>query len=234
MIIRNKRKFFSITIFIFAITLIANSMLEKKLPVGENSDSLSLNVSSLTFLIGVILLFFVGTITLSPQKYRSLIFRTINPNYGKHRLTLAEIFENKNRKIIIELILETPGIHFNEIRRRNDMNPGQLTWHLNILVNYGIIMMKKVGIYNCFFPTISENIITDSSLELIKSKSTLKIFKLIKENPGITAGKIAKNLNLGRNTVKYHVDKLNEMKLIYFEREPRNIRIFFLEQSPSK
>ncbi|MFX1589973.1 MAG: winged helix-turn-helix transcriptional regulator, partial [Promethearchaeota archaeon] len=59
-----------------------------------------------------------------------------------------------------------------------------------------------------------------------KSETTTKIFKLIQKNPGISSTEISNNINLARNTVKYHIDKLSENNLILFKRKGRKIELY--------
>ncbi|MHA1718084.1 MAG: winged helix-turn-helix transcriptional regulator [Promethearchaeota archaeon] len=183
------------------------------------------SILSVIIKIAVVLVIVLSTFALSSANYRSMIVRTINPNYGMHRLKIDEIFDNENRMNIINAVLSEPGIHFNELKRRCNLQPGQLSWHLNLLLSYGIIKMQKLGQYNTYFPTISENPISKADISIIKSKTTLNILKLIENVPGITASQIAKALNLGRNTVKYHVDKLVEKKFISVIKDGRQFKL---------
>jgi predicted transcriptional regulator len=163
---------------------------------------------------------------MSSSEYRHLISRTINPNYGMHRLSIDEIFENQNRMNIIHFVLLEPGIHFNELKRRCRLQTGQLIWHLNILESYKIIQVQKSGQYNLYFPVITENPLSYTDIRIIKSKTTLKILKAIKEIPGVTGSQLARMFDLGRNTVKYHVDKLVDKKLLTMTKEGRKIKLF--------
>jgi hypothetical protein len=76
----------------------------------------------------------------SKQEYRTYIKnRLFTEQTGVHRLSIEDVLENENRSKIIDLILDNPGIHFNEILRIIDLSPGNLVWHLdifNFLQNY--------------------------------------------------------------------------------------------------
>ena len=61
---------------------------------------------------------------------------------------------------------------------------------------------------------------SENSKEIVKkSGTTLKVLNIIETNPGINSGDIAKNLDMGRNLVKYHVDKLLNKGLITASRK---------------
>ena len=194
-----------------------------------------MNYSNLIIGVGIILVIGSSLYALSSQEYRNLIVRSINPYSGLHRLNFDDIFENENRIKIINIILVEPGIHFNEIKRQLNLQTGQLDWHIKLLESYGVIQVRKIGQYNTYFPTISDNPFSDLDIKLIKSKTTLKVMQIIKEIPGITASQIAKSFKLGRNTIKYHVDKLAEKKMISSTKEGRKLKLYFnLEMETKK
>jgi predicted transcriptional regulator len=129
-----------------------------------------------------------------------------------HRLSIEDVFNNENRKLIIKEILNEPGIHYNELLRRLSLKSGQLQWHLKLLKNFGVIRSERIDNF-LVFRCSGEKI--ENKNNLVKSPTTYLIYECIKKKPGITASSIAHNLDLRRNTVKYHVDKLKEKNLIY-------------------
>ena len=48
-----------------------------------------------------------------------------------------------------------------------------------------------------------------------KSEFTLKILKIIEDNPGIWNTKISQTINISRKTIEYHIRKLEDLGLIY-------------------
>jgi DNA-binding transcriptional ArsR family regulator len=162
-------------------------------------------------LIGAICIIFV--LIMSNQEYREyLLNRLPIANKGVHKhLEMEDVLENEVRSKIIELILENPGIHFNEILRYLDISAGQLAWHLDVLETFHVIRKMRVGQYLTYFPYLEQNPISKIDLHLAKSKTTLEILQIINDNPGIYQGQIAKRLDLNHKTVKYHIDKLIEV-----------------------
>jgi predicted transcriptional regulator len=69
----------------------------------------------------------------------------------KHTLSIEEIVLNNYRIKIINLISKSPGIYFNEIRRQCKIGGGQLKWHMDLLVQYGIIVSEKSRQYIKYF-----------------------------------------------------------------------------------
>ena len=166
-------------------------------------------------------------VVITIKEYSSLFLRKIYIQKGRSYLTLSEIFESESRSKILKQILNTPGIHQNELLRKCNMQKGQLQWHLDVLLKYNIIKKKKFGQYSIYFPVLN-NIETFEGFDngLAKSKTTTQIFHLIQENPGIYSSDIARKINLARNTVKYHIDKLYKDNLIQLEKKGRKIRLY--------
>ncbi|MFX0098897.1 MAG: winged helix-turn-helix transcriptional regulator [Candidatus Hodarchaeota archaeon] len=156
------------------------------------------------------------------SKYKEYIrskFSTYSPS--GHRLSIDEVLENENRSQIIDLILDEPGIHFNELLRKTELAPGNLVWHLDILCSYNVIGKKRIGQYLVYFPFFTSNPMSNLDIKLAKSKTTLEILHFIEEEPGTYASEIAKILRFDHKTVKYHVDKLLENGLIYDKKQGR-------------
>jgi len=61
---------------------------------------------------------------------------------------------------------------------------------------------------------------------LNKSKTTKNVFDIIIKNPRITSAEISRMLNLSRNTIKYHVDKLIEKQLIKLEKKGQTYELY--------
>jgi len=161
------------------------------------------------------------------KEYSGFFLKKFYIQKGRSYLTLSEIFESESRSKILKQILNNPGIHQNELLRKCNMQKGQLQWHLEVLLRYNIIKKKKFGQYSIYFPILN-NLETFEGFEngLAKSETTTEIFNLIQENPGIYSSEIARKINLARNTVKYHIDKLYKYNLIQLERKGRKIRLY--------
>jgi len=163
-------------------------------------------------IVGVVLISL--TILMSKAEYREFIRNHIIVQPARYTLSIEDVLENENRSKIIDLIIESPGIHFNELLRQTDLSPGNLVWHLDILETYHIIGKKNVGQYLVYFPLHDHNPMSNIDIKLAKSDTTLQILNLIEESPGTYANEIAEKLDLDHKTVKYHIEKLKENKLI--------------------
>jgi predicted transcriptional regulator len=152
--------------------------------------------------------------------------RNVNINKGAHRLDIEEVLENENRSKIIDLILEEPGIHFNELLRKTELAPGNLVWHLDILETYKVIKKKRVGNYVMFIPYYNKNPLSNIDLKLQKSELTLQILESIEDNPGIWNSKLTDEMEIHRKTIQYHIDKLIDLGLVYKKKEGSKKKIY--------
>ncbi|MBA7517162.1 hypothetical protein ES705_09215 [subsurface metagenome] len=184
-----------------------------------------------TWIIFTIMIVAVGLLSIAfliskKEYFQYLRKRTVSIEKGAHRLSLDEVLENENRNKIIDLILNEPGIHFNELLRKTGLAAGNLVWHLDILQTYKIIGKKRVGNFIAYFPYYQKNPISNVDLKLQKSKLTLKILEMIEQEPGIWNNLITKKFKVDHKTIHYHLNKLNELGLIKLEKEGRKNKIF--------
>ena len=181
-------------------------------------------VSLFVILFSVIV---AAVIAVSKSDYlQYLKMRTVSIEKGAHRLSLEDVLENKNRDTIIDLVLNEPGIHFNELLRRTELAAGNLVWHLDILETYKVIGKKRVGKFIAYFPYYQKNPISNIDLKLSKSKLTLEILEMIENEPGLWNSLITKKLKVDHKTIFYHVNKLKELNLIRFQKEGRKKKFF--------
>ncbi len=180
----------------------------------------------ITLLIAT-LIFVTVFAALTINDYRSFFDKKFFIKQGRSYLSLTDIFENENRLKILTQILSNPGIHHNELQRTCDLQKGQLQWHIETLLKHNIIKKEKDGQYTLYFPiTSSSESIRIYRNRLTKSKTTNFVLDTIKKNPGIISAEISRMLNLSRNSIKYHIDKLIEKQLIKVEKKGRNFELY--------
>lgn len=211
----------SLTLLIIILTLLIH-FLE---PVFDPSIYV---IRQVVFTLLIATLIFVTVFAaLTINDYRSFFERKNYIKQGRSYLSLTDIFENENRLKILTQILSNPGIHHNELQRTCDLQKGQLQWHIETLLKHNIIKKEKDGQYTIYFPiTSSSEAIRIYRNRLTKSKTTNFVLDTIKKNPGIISAEISRMLNLSRNSIKYHIDKLIEKQLIKVEKKGRNFELF--------
>jgi hypothetical protein len=180
---------------------------------------------SIGAMIGIIVVV-AAAISFTGKEYRDYIkAKATNDFETHHKLTIDEVLENENRVIIIDEVLKEPGIHFNELMRKTSLAPGNLVWHLEMLCNYKVIGKKSVGQFMVYYPFAPANPLKNIDITLVKSKVTLQVLNIIENEPGIYGNIIAKRLGLDHKTIKYHVDKLVDARLIVAEKEGRTRKL---------
>ncbi|MHA1522627.1 MAG: winged helix-turn-helix transcriptional regulator, partial [Promethearchaeota archaeon] len=168
--------------------------------------------------ISSILVIFFGL--MSKQEYRNFLLNRISDySTGPHRLTMEDVLDNKIRNRIISIIMDEPGVHYSELERKVDTSSSNLAWHLDILETYHIINKRRVGRYLIFYPYVEKNPFAELDVSIVKSKTTLEIFQIIADNPGINQSHLTKRMDMHRKTVKYHLDKLIKANIVEQKKE---------------
>jgi predicted transcriptional regulator len=97
------------------------------------------------------------------------------------------------------------------------------------LIKHRIIKKEKFGQYTIYFPiTTSEEVIEVFKNQFSKSKTTLEILNIIRKKPGLNSAEISRIMNLSRNSIKYHIDKLLGKNLIRLEKRGRIHEIYLV------
>lgn len=207
-------------------TLTSGQLILSLVELTPISEPFFTSTLGIVLMIGVVMLLAVG-LMMSTEEYRSYLLNRFLPlNKGPHRLSMEQVLENETRGGIIDIILETPGVHFNQLLRQMSISAGTLAWHLDILETFKIIKKERVGQYLVYFSYLDANPLENMDFKLQKSQTTLEIVRLIRENPGIYQNQLAKKLKLNHKTVKYHLNKLLDIHLIYFKVDGRK-RLFY-------
>jgi DNA-binding transcriptional ArsR family regulator len=192
----------------------------------EVSDIFDNWVLVITLIVGAMGIASIAILISKKDYFQYLKTRTIPIEKGAHRLSLEDVLENENRNKIIDLILEEPGIHFNELLRKTEIAAGNLVWHLDILETYKVVGKKRIGNFIAYFPYYQKNPISNLDLHLSKSKLTLDILEMIEKEPGLWNSVITKRFKVDHKTIQYHINKLTDLNLIHFKNEGRKKKIF--------
>lgn len=224
------RQFYLIKFILIIFSFILLSVILYRLieshrePVFGDDDATS-GIIIISLSMATILLLSIMEV-LSIKDYRGYFIRKSYFKKGRSYLTLSDIFENENRINILTQILNNPGVHHNELLRNCNLQKGQLQWHIDVLLKNHIIKREKSGQYTIYFPITSSFEIGEKSKNLlIKSKTTSEVLDIIQKNPGIYSSEISRILNLSRNTIKYHIDRLSGEKLIKLTKAGRKIEL---------
>ena len=113
---------------------------------------------------------------------------------------------NKNRCAIFNYIMENPGEHFSGIMRALGLTKRGLGYHLEKLVEEGIIVTNSRGIFTFYYPYGAE-------IQKPLRPTQRKIADLIKEEP-CTTEEIAEILEHSESSINYHLYNLVKLGII--------------------
>ncbi|RLF68055.1 MAG: hypothetical protein DRN40_08005 [Thermoplasmata archaeon] len=129
-----------------------------------------------------------------------------------------KILRNPNRQEIYEVIKKNPGITYSDLKSQLSVKNGTLSHHLTKLEKAGLIVSRKLGIYRRFYPAVGGR----SPREIEE-----EIKRLLMEHPGMSQSGIASALNVTRQVINYHINKLLKKRQVIIRRSGRSSKIYF-------
>ncbi len=102
-------------------------------------DSIPASTSPIEFIFGFLIVFVI-------------VFSILTFIKTGNQFAYKRILNNENRKKIAHQIFLYPGIHYNELLRATELQPGTLQWHLNKLIQNRIVRKDKVENFVVYFP----------------------------------------------------------------------------------
>jgi DNA-binding MarR family transcriptional regulator len=148
--------------------------------------------------VGAILIVLCVAAALEPSRYALLLL--ILPLYA--RLHKHEVLDNKTRYALHGLILENPGLHYNEIIREFGLTNGVAAYHLHVLEREGFLRAVRDGTLKRFY-SVTTKVPDDRRLTPDQIRDS--IISLVARTPGINQREIVSELGIGRTVAGYHL-----------------------------
>lgn len=142
---------------------------------------------------------------------------------------MKDPLELTNRKRIFEAVRANPGTHFRELQRITEMQIGVLTYHLDYLVDRGLLTVDKREGYSRYFPGGQLSRDKQQMLSALRQEIPRGIILFLLMNPGATHAKVLENFSISGGTLSYHIKKLAAKGLIRVERAGRESRMTVIE-----
>ena len=138
------------------------------------------------------------------------------------RIRRKNVLRNRKRREIYLFIVNNPFSHFRRITRMAGVGPNEGSWHLRILEKMGLIASEYVGRYLTYHAKNSGHICSrdDQPICLIPNSNATKILEYLLRNPGVKIAHLTQALMINRNTISYHVKRMQTSGLV--ERVGRN------------
>lgn len=132
--------------------------------------------------------------------------------------------DHPRRERIYETLRDKPGLNWNQLQRETGLSVGALLFHLDKLEEAEAVIRKPATNDKevLFFTDQNVDLWKDPSTRvLFGHESTRKVAHMITNQPGVPTKEIADELDVHPVTVRYHVDKLDDHKLILVEKDGR-------------
>lgn len=163
-----------------------------------------------TVAIAGIVLAGAGLMVSKRDYLRGVVLKLGREKSYKHRLTFDEVVNHPKRAEILDLILEHPGIHLNELMRRTGLDSGAISWHLGVLDDFMLVKNQKIGNFMAYFPRLklAEDLpLFIEAVTLMKVPTRLDLLRAIGKGHE-TRTDLATLLRVDKATVRRHAKDL--------------------------
>jgi len=138
------------------------------------------------------------------------------------KIRRKNVLRNGKRREIYYFIVNNPFSHFRRITRTVGVGPNEGSWHLKILEKMGLIKGEHIGRYLTYHANNADYVGNQAHRPptLIQNTNATKILEYVLRNPGTNVTNMTQALTMNRNTLSYHIKRMQTCGLI--EREETN------------
>jgi predicted transcriptional regulator len=156
-----------------------------------------------------------------PRKGLNAIIQLLINNkilVNRSKFTKRTVLSNSTRKIIFNFIQSNIGSHFSLIKKlgiSKDFtgSPGELIWHLDMLIKFNYIKKLKLKNYTIFIPFEIDDE-TGKIYFLLQEELYRKIITHFISNDSQERSQIYKSLGENRGTIYYRIQNLIEFQIL--------------------
>ena len=136
--------------------------------------------------------------------------------------------ENMVRNDLIDLIAVNPGINLTSIRNELQLSQGAVSYHLQRLEKFGLIYSHKGIKERRYYPaTMGYSRMEDQSARdeirtILSNPTTQAIVDALREGE-MTQNQIVQNIGVTPSTVHWHMERLEQAKVIRKRRQGRTV-----------
>ena len=156
------------------------------------------------------------------QAYANL--ETLEKN--KHDSSNDAVLDNDIRIKAYNEILQNPGIHIKELKRRMGIHTWTLILQLTSLERHKMIRVTKNKCYSSYFPLTEYQV--KPTKDTITNHNMRKIFEFVKSAQGATRKEISERIGSNQVTVHCQLKKLLEANLVLKIKDGKKARFFVL------
>ncbi len=128
---------------------------------------------------------------------------------GLVKLKRKELLDNASRNLVYNEIRENPGINLSEIERITKLTNKNVSYHLNKLLDYHMIVVEKSANGKGYFQNSATSTSSDR-MSLLHSKNPTErmIIEILLANPGISRKEICAIAGISGPSVSWHISRL--------------------------
>jgi predicted transcriptional regulator len=128
---------------------------------------------------------------------------------GLVKLRRKELLDNASRNLVYTAIRENPGINPSDIERITKLTNKNVTYHLNKLLDYHMIVVEKSANGKGYFQN-SATYSSNDRILLLHSKNPTErmIIEILLANPGISRKEIGVIAGISGPSVSWHISRL--------------------------
>ncbi|MEA3557920.1 MAG: winged helix-turn-helix transcriptional regulator [Candidatus Thermoplasmatota archaeon] len=145
----------------------------------------------------------------------------VSTSRGYAKLSTDKTMSHPTRSQVINYLKKHPGAHFKMISRECATPPGTLRHHLSVLYREGIVRSRPDGMYRRYYPT---GLSIDPGIE--EKGSRTNILQTVEKYPGISQSDLSSVLQLSKQTLSYHIGKLELEGLLTSKDQGRTKALF--------
>lgn len=159
-----------------------------------------------------------------------------------HETAMPALEPGSTRLRVLDHIRQNPGSHMRKLQRDLSMALGTLEYHLYQLERSGLLVIRQLGRYKCYYSNDMDRRDKDL-LYYLRQEMPRRIALEAADQPGITFAELAARMPIRPSTLSFHLRKLIAAGVLVAESagrgkayrcvEPERVRKLILEYKPT-
>lgn len=181
---------------------------------GDAKDAAGIPIFCLAFLL------------IGAAIFALIILITYGATSGYAKISSDQLLSHPTRNQVMNYLKEHPGAHFKLISRGVATPPGTLRHHLNYLEREGLVRINYEGMYKRYFPTGAH-----LDPDKIEKGNREAIIQVLGRYPGISQVDLRSIVGIPKQTLSYHIKKLQEDGKLEKKKKGPSILLFLASRT---
>jgi predicted transcriptional regulator len=127
---------------------------------------------------------------------------------------------SETRERVADYVRAHPGVHFNAVVRALDLAPGQVQYHVNVLLGGDAFVAEQLYGRTHYYPD-GYDAWERHALALLRRETARDVVAVLLDADAARPGAVADELDVARSTLEWHLDRLVEHDLVTKDRDDR-------------